>query len=59
VKPNIDDVGAEAFAPVAKIYRSARASRQRVRGHCTYGKYLHRGETEDEFLLSAHVRPPR
>lgn len=27
-------------------------------GHLTYGEYLHRGETEDEFLLSAHVCHP-
>ena len=24
-------------------------------GHLTYGEYLHKGETDDEFLLSAHV----
>jgi aminopeptidase-like protein len=27
-------------------------------GHLTYGEHLHRGETEDEFLLSAHVCHP-
>ena len=27
-------------------------------GHLTYGEYLHRGDTEDEFLLSAHVCHP-
>ena len=27
-------------------------------GHLTYGEYLHRGESEDEFLLSAHVCHP-
>jgi aminopeptidase-like protein len=27
-------------------------------GHLTYGEYLHRGETTDEFLLSAHVCHP-
>ena len=27
-------------------------------GHLTYGEYLHRGETEDEFLLSAHICHP-
>jgi aminopeptidase-like protein len=27
-------------------------------GHLTYGEYLHKGETEDEFLLSAHVCHP-
>jgi aminopeptidase-like protein len=27
-------------------------------GHLTYGEYLHRGETEDEFLLSGHVCHP-
>lgn len=27
-------------------------------GHLTYGEYLHRGETEEEFLLSAHVCHP-
>ena len=27
-------------------------------GHLTYGEYLHRGETEDEVLLSAHVCHP-
>ena len=27
-------------------------------GHLTYGEYLHEGETEDEFLLSAHVCHP-
>ncbi|WP_083742050.1 DUF4910 domain-containing protein [Bradyrhizobium mercantei] len=27
-------------------------------GHLTYGEYLHRGEIEDEFLLSAHVCHP-
>lgn len=27
-------------------------------GHLTYGEYLHRGETDDEFLLSAHVCHP-
>jgi len=27
-------------------------------GYLTYGEYLHRGETEDEFLLSAHVCHP-
>ena len=27
-------------------------------GHLTYGEYLHRGETQDEFLLSAHVCHP-
>jgi aminopeptidase-like protein len=27
-------------------------------GHLAYGEYLHRGETEDEFLLSAHVCHP-
>src|SRR5262249_53657384 len=27
-------------------------------GHLTYGEYLHRGETPDEFLLSAHVCHP-
>ena len=27
-------------------------------GSLTYGEYLHRGETEDEFLLSAHVCHP-
>jgi aminopeptidase-like protein len=27
-------------------------------GHLTYGEFLHKGETEDEFLLSAHVCHP-
>jgi aminopeptidase-like protein len=27
-------------------------------GSLTYGEYLHRGETEDEFLLSAHICHP-
>ena len=27
-------------------------------GHLTYGEYLHKGEMEDEFLLSAHVCHP-
>jgi aminopeptidase-like protein len=27
-------------------------------GYLTYGEYLHEGETEDEFLLSAHVCHP-
>ena len=27
-------------------------------GFLTYGEYLHKGETEDEFLLSAHVCHP-
>jgi aminopeptidase-like protein len=27
-------------------------------GHLTYGEHLHRGETEDEFLLSAHICHP-
>jgi aminopeptidase-like protein len=27
-------------------------------GHLTYGEYLHPGETEDEFLLSAHICHP-
>jgi aminopeptidase-like protein len=27
-------------------------------GHLTYGEYLHKGETDDEFLLSAHVCHP-
>lgn len=27
-------------------------------GHLTYGEYLHKGETSDEFLLSAHVCHP-
>jgi len=27
-------------------------------GHLTYGEYLHRGETNDEFLFSAHVCHP-
>jgi aminopeptidase-like protein len=27
-------------------------------GHLTYGEYLHKGETADEFLLSAHVCHP-
>jgi aminopeptidase-like protein len=27
-------------------------------GHLTYGEYLHRGETDDEFLLSAHICHP-
>jgi aminopeptidase-like protein len=27
-------------------------------GYLTYGEYLHRGETEDEFLLSAHICHP-
>ena len=27
-------------------------------GHLTYGEYFHRGATEDEFLLSAHVCHP-
>ena len=27
-------------------------------GHLTYGEYLHKGETEDEFLFSAHVCHP-
>jgi aminopeptidase-like protein len=27
-------------------------------GNLTYGEYLHRGESEDEFLLSAHVCHP-
>jgi aminopeptidase-like protein len=27
-------------------------------GNLSYGEYLHRGETEDEFLLSAHVCHP-
>ena len=29
-----------------------------IDGHLTYGEYLHRGETPDEFLLSAHVCHP-
>jgi aminopeptidase-like protein len=29
-----------------------------VDGHLTYGEYLHKGKTEDEFLLSAHVCHP-
>jgi aminopeptidase-like protein len=29
-----------------------------VDGSLTYGEYLHRGETEDEFLLSAHTCHP-
>jgi aminopeptidase-like protein len=31
---------------------------QIVNGSLTYGEYLHRGETEDEFLLTAHVCHP-
>jgi aminopeptidase-like protein len=27
-------------------------------GHLTYGEYLHKGETDDEFLLSVHVCHP-
>jgi aminopeptidase-like protein len=27
-------------------------------GHLTYGEYFHKGETEDEFLFSAHVCHP-
>lgn len=27
-------------------------------GHLTYGEYLHKGDSEDEFLLSAHVCHP-
>jgi aminopeptidase-like protein len=27
-------------------------------GHLTYGEYFHRGETDDEFLLSAHICHP-
>jgi aminopeptidase-like protein len=27
-------------------------------GYLTYGEYLHRGETQDEFLLSAHICHP-
>lgn len=27
-------------------------------GHLTYGEYLHRGDSEDEFLLSAHICHP-
>jgi aminopeptidase-like protein len=27
-------------------------------GHLTYGEYLHKGETDDEFLFSAHVCHP-
>ncbi len=27
-------------------------------GHLTYGEFLHKGETEDEFILSAHVCHP-
>ncbi len=27
-------------------------------GHLTYGEFLHKGETDDEFLLSAHVCHP-
>ncbi|WP_088343643.1 MULTISPECIES: DUF4910 domain-containing protein [Rhodomicrobium] len=27
-------------------------------GHLSYGEYLHRGEREDEFLLSAHICHP-
>jgi aminopeptidase-like protein len=27
-------------------------------GHLSYGEYFHKGETEDEFLLSAHVCHP-
>jgi len=27
-------------------------------GHLTYGEYVHQGETDDEFLLSAHVCHP-
>lgn len=27
-------------------------------GHLTYGEYLHRGEIDDEFLLSAHICHP-
>lgn len=27
-------------------------------GHLTYGEFLHRGETDDEFILSAHVCHP-
>jgi aminopeptidase-like protein len=27
-------------------------------GHLTYGEYLHKGDAEDEFLLSAHVCHP-
>lgn len=27
-------------------------------GHLSYGEYLHRGESEDEFLLSAHICHP-
>lgn len=27
-------------------------------GHLTYGEYLHKGETEEEFLLSAHICHP-
>jgi aminopeptidase-like protein len=27
-------------------------------GHLTYGEYLHEGETEDEFLFSAHICHP-
>jgi aminopeptidase-like protein len=27
-------------------------------GHLTYGEYLHKGETQDEFLFSAHICHP-
>ncbi len=27
-------------------------------GHLTYGEYFHKGETDDEFLLSAHICHP-
>src|SRR5262245_60350191 len=27
-------------------------------GHLTYGEYLHRGQTQDEFLFSAHICHP-
>jgi aminopeptidase-like protein len=27
-------------------------------GYLTYGEYLHKGETDDEFLASAHVCHP-
>lgn len=27
-------------------------------GHLTYGEYLHRGDSQDEFLLSAHICHP-
>jgi aminopeptidase-like protein len=27
-------------------------------GHLTYGEYLHKGETDDEFLLSVHICHP-